>query len=52
MNDCMWAVSYLCEEGEKLKVILANHQIHKTQTVIEIIVQARLEDATHVAAEF
>ena len=33
----MWAVFYLGEEGEKLRRILMNHQIPKTQTIIEAV---------------
>ena len=31
MNDCMLAVFCLSEEGEKFRVILVNHQIHKSR---------------------
>ena len=45
MNDCMWAVFYLSEEGENFKRFLGNHQSHKSQTIIETV-QARLQDLT------
>ena len=40
------AVFHLSEEGEKFKRILANHQIHETQTVIDTV-QARLQELTN-----
>ena len=51
MNYCMWAVFYPSEEDEKIKKILVNHQIRKTQTIIETV-QAKYRDLTNVAAEF
>ena len=51
MNDCMWAVFYLSEEGDTRERILVNHQIHRTQTIIETA-HARPQDLTNVAAEF
>ena len=51
MNDCVWAVSCLSEEGKDFKKILVNHQIRKTQTIVEIV-QARLQVFTNVAANF
>ena len=45
----MSAVFCLSEEGEKFKKILVNHQIQKTQTIIETV-QASLQDLTNVAA--
>ena len=37
MNDCMSAVFYLGEEGEKIRRIEMHHQIPKTQTLIEAV---------------
>ena len=51
MNDCMWAVFCLSEEGETFERVLVNHQIHKTQTIVDTV-QARLQDVTNVAAKF
>ena len=39
MNDCMWAVFYLCEEGETFK---------RTDDLESV--QARLKDFINVAA--
>ena len=50
MNDSEWAVFYLREEGDRLKIILVNHQIHQTWTIIETV-RAGLQDFTNVAAE-
>ena len=49
MNGCMWVVFCLGEEGESFKRDLVNHQIHKTQTIIETV-RARHQDPTNVAA--
>ena len=51
MDDCMWDVLPLSEEGGKSRECLVNHQIHETQTRIEAV-QAKRQDLTHVAAEF
>ena len=50
MDCCMWAILYLSEQGETFKIILVNHQNHRSQTVIWTV-QARLQDLTNVAAE-
>ena len=51
MNHCMWAAIWLSEEGENVKIILVNHQNHKTRTIIQTA-QARLRDLRDVAGEF
>ena len=51
MNDCMWVVFCLSDDGEKFKRRLVKLQIQKTQMIIETV-QARLQDFTNVAAEF
>ena len=50
MNDCMWAFFHLSAEGDTFKKMLVNHQLHKTQTILETV-QARLQDLTNVAAD-
>ena len=51
MNGFMWAVFYLSEEGEQIKRIVVDHQIRKTQTIIETV-QTRLEGVKNNASEF
>ena len=51
VNDGMWDVLCLSEEGEIFKRFLVNHQIHKKQTITETV-QASLQYLTNVAAEF
>ena len=42
MNDRMWDAFYFGEEGDKFKIIVVNHLIPKTQTMIGVVL-TRLE---------
>ena len=43
MADCMWAAIWLSEKEETHRRVAMNHQLSKTQTLIEAV-QARLRD--------